>query len=188
MSLKFLIIGHRQHGKSDVGRMLTNLLNTTAHDSSWFMCERVVYPQLKDAYGYTSAQECYEDRDNHRQEWFELIEAYNDEPDRLTRAILAEGDIYVGMRSRMEFEGAKHHFDVIIWVDASERKPLESRESMRLRKEDAHYVLDNNGGIDELLPRLVELLTTILDDHDSTYYVNGGENLDGGSIGAVAKL
>lgn len=88
--MNLLIIGHQGHGKTDVGQKLAELLKTTAHDSSWFMCERVIYPALKDKYNYESAAECHSDRGYHRQEWFELIEAYNSEPDRLTRAILAE--------------------------------------------------------------------------------------------------
>lgn len=156
--MNLLIIGHRQHGKSDVGELLAKALNTKAHDSSWFACERVIYPELKERYGYTSPVEAYHDRMNHRQEWFELIEAYNDEPDRLTRAILDEGKIYVGMRSRKEFEGSKHHFDYVIWVDASERKTDEESTSMKLNRNDADYVLDNNGTLTDLPYQISELL------------------------------
>jgi len=64
--MNVLLIGHRQHGKTDVGALLAKVLNTTAHDSSWFACERVVYPVLKEKYGYTNPQECYDDRQDHR--------------------------------------------------------------------------------------------------------------------------
>lgn len=155
--MNLLIIGHRQHGKSDVGKMLASVLNTKAHDSSWFMAERVVYPALKEKYGYTSVEECYDDRGAHRQEWFDLIEAYNVTPDRLTRAILDEGSIYIGMRSRMEFAGSNQHFDFIIWVDASERVDSEPTTSMKLTMADADYVLDNNGPI-KALPNEISYL------------------------------
>lgn len=157
--MNILLIGHRQHGKTDVGHLLAKVLNTTAHDSSRFMCERVIFPALKDKYGYATPQECYDDRGNHRQEWFEMIEAYNDEPDRLTRAILAEGSIYVGMRSRMEFAGSNQHFDFIVWVDASKRVPEEPSTSMKLTKEDADYVLDNNGPFENLPHEIAKLVT-----------------------------
>lgn len=156
--MNILIIGHRQHGKTDVGAMLAKALSTTAHDSSWYMCKNVIYPALKEKYGYDSAAACHADRGNHRQEWFELIEAYNDEPDRLTKAILSEGSIYVGMRSRMEFEGSKHHFDAVVWVDASQRAPLEPSTSMKLTQADADYVFDNNGPIEDLPLQLSGLL------------------------------
>jgi len=165
--MNLLIIGHRQHGKTDVGKILAKAMNTTAHDSSWYVAENVVYPKLKEKYGYTSAAECHADRGNHRQEWFEIIEDYNHEPDRLTRAILSEGSIYVGMRSRMEFIGSKHHFDYVVWVDASKRAPLESQESMRLGKEDADYVLDNNGSKEDLLPEIGRFLLWLTTQSES---------------------
>jgi hypothetical protein len=161
--MNLLIIGHRQHGKSDVGELLAKALNTVAHDSSWFACERVVYPALKEQYGYTSPKEAYDDRMNHRQEWFELIEAYNHVPDRLTRAILTEGKIYVGMRSRKEFEGSKHHFDHVIWVDASRRVSDEESTSMKLNRNDADYVLDNNGPLTALPDQITNLLRWLAD-------------------------
>jgi hypothetical protein len=156
--MNLLIIGHRQHGKTDVGKTLADRLATKAHDSSWFMAERVVYPALKVECGYSSVEDCYADRGRHRQAWFELIEAYNDEPDRLTRAILSEGTIYIGMRSRMEFEGSKQHFDAVIWVDGSERVSEEPATSMKLTPADADYVINNNGTVDELPAQIERLL------------------------------
>ena len=162
--MNLLIIGYRQHGKSDVGAMLAEQLDTVAHDSSWYACQNVIYPILKDRYGYASPQAAHDDRMNHRQEWFELIEAYNTEPDRLTKAILREGTVYVGMRSRMEFEGSKHHFDHVIWVDAAGRVPAEDAVSMKLTMTDADYVLNNNGLI-ECLPEAVSALVRWLALH-----------------------
>lgn len=159
--MNLLIIGNRQHGKTNVGNLLAEALDTVAKDSSWFACENVIYPALKDLYGYKSPKETHDDRDNHRQEWFELIEEYNSEPDRLTKAILEQGSIYVGMRSRMEFEGSRRHFDYVVYVDASDRVPEEPTTSMKLTKEDADYVLDNNGpkaNLQKQIDKLVEWL------------------------------
>lgn len=155
--MNLLIIGHRQHGKTDVGNLLAKVFNVKAHDSSWYACENIVYPNLKDKYGYRSPEEAHVDRGKHRQEWFELIEDFNDEPDRLTKAILSDGNIYVGMRSRMEYTGSRHHFDYVIWVDASKRVPEEDSSSMKLTRFDADYVLDNNGPLEDL-PQKVGIL------------------------------
>lgn len=172
--MNILVIGHRQHGKTHVGELLAKILNTQAHDSSWYACENIIYPALKDKYGYASAQDAHNDRGAHRQEWFELIEAYNDQPDRLTKAILSEGTIYIGMRSRMEFEGSKHHFDHVIWVDASQRLPEEDSTSMKLTRYDADYVLDNNGSLDALpaqMGLLMEWLTYQIPKEDTSVRV-----------------
>lgn len=49
--MNLLIIGHRQHGKTDVSAMLASTLDTIAHDSSWYACQNVIYPALKERYG-----------------------------------------------------------------------------------------------------------------------------------------
>ena len=148
--MNLLILGHRHSGKTELGQRIARRLGTTAHDSSQFMLERVIFPALKDKYSYETTQECYEDRNNHRDEWFNLIKAFNNPPDRLTREILSEGSIYVGMRSRDEFTGAHHHFDAIIWVNAEGRVTAEDKTSMELNEEDADYILDNRGSIENL--------------------------------------
>jgi hypothetical protein len=74
----------------------------------------------------------------------------------------------------MEFEGSKRHFDYVIWVDASKRKPLEPRESMRLRKEDADYFLDNNGPVEDLPSRIDELLKWLMErDEQVKWHLRG---------------
>jgi hypothetical protein len=168
--MNLLIIGHRQHGKTDVGKLLAEALNTQAHDSSWFACVNVIFSALKERHGYATPKEAYDDRMNHRQEWFELIEAYNTVPDRLTRAILTQGTIYVGMRSRMEFEGSKQHFDHVIWVDASKRVPEEENTSMKLNENDADYVLDNNGPLSAMKDQIARLLLWLIKHMPSSHY------------------
>lgn len=143
--MKLLIIGHKGSGKTHVGELLSNQLEVKFIDSSAYCFEHVVYPVLKDRYGYKNEEEAMADKDNRREDWFNLISDYNAIPDRLTLEIFKDHDIYVGMRNRREFEGSKHHFDLIIWIDASERIEDESIKSMELTEEDAHYTLDNNG-------------------------------------------
>lgn len=160
--MNILILGHRQHGKTLVGKLLAEKLGVQYRDSSVFALETIIYPALKDKYGYSDKDVCHADRVNHRAEWFDLIEAYNDPPDRMTRGILEAANIYVGMRSRKEFEGSKHHFDHIIWVDASDRAPLEDPSSMKLYVADANLFIDNNHDLDHLNSEIENLSNVLL--------------------------
>lgn len=160
--MNILILGHRQHGKTLVGKLLAEKLDVQCMDSSVFALEHIVYPTLKEMYGYIDTDACHADRVNHRAEWFNLIEAYNNPPDRMTRDILEVANIYVGMRSRMEFEGSKHHFDHIIWVDASDRVPLEDPSSMKLYVADANWFIDNNHDLDHLNGEIENLSNILL--------------------------
>jgi hypothetical protein len=73
--------------------------------SSLAASEIFIYDTLKDKYGYKTPEECFEDRVNHRAEWFDLICDYNkDDKARLAKEIMKSADIYVGMRSNEECE------------------------------------------------------------------------------------
>lgn len=151
--MKLLIIGHARHGKDTVSELLVDVLGLKFRSSSDFANERAVYPVLAPKHGYTSLEECYQDRVNHRREWYNLIRSYNgDDPSRLAREVMQENDIYCGMRHREEFEACRREgvFDHVIWVDASERLPQESADSMSLTIDDADIVVDNNGSFEDL--------------------------------------
>lgn len=151
--MKLLIIGHARHGKDTVCEMLTDLLNLKFKSSSDFVNEKAVFPVLSKLYGYETLEECYEDRVNHRPEWFNLLRAYNGEdPVRLGRELFNEYDVYCGLRNREEYQAMKRAglFDLVIWVDASERLPLETSDSMELTMSDADIVIDNNADLNRL--------------------------------------
>lgn len=156
--MNVLIIGHKSHGKDEAGARLARLLECQYLSSSLFMCERAVLPTLAPLYEYTSVEDCYADRDNHREEWFNLIYEYNRlSPTRTADELLKEASIYVGMRNRIEFNANmdKGNFDVVLWVEAGKRKEKEPHESMELTEEDADYVVDNNGSVEDLQAQLV---------------------------------
>ena len=161
---KLLVIGHARHGKDTVCEYLARDYGFTFESSSHFVGKLIVYPALKDKYNYTSFSECYKDRVNHRKEWFELIAAYNT-PDktRLGVALYKQYDIYCGLRSREEFEALKAAkvFDYCVYVDASNRKPLEPETSMQLTKEDADFIIDNNGPEIQLVDHVFDLMQQI---------------------------
>jgi hypothetical protein len=106
---------------------------------------------------YDSLEECYEDRVNHRMDWYEAIRSYNKEDEsKLSRAIFAKYDMYVGIRSRIEFLEARHFSDLSIWVEASERWP-DIDPTCKILKADCDIIVDNNGTIEELYGRLTRL-------------------------------
>ena len=148
--MKILIIGHKNHGKTTAAKFIADLVGLKYADSSWFCAERVVFPVLKDRYGYTTVEECYNDRDNHRAEWYELIASVNaHDPATLTRAILAENDIYCGLRNIREYEATWKVYDLILWIDASDTKPLEPSSSMTLTFDPSRMIKIDANGTDE---------------------------------------
>lgn len=144
---KLLIVGHGRHGKDTVCEILKNEFDFNFDSSSAFCARKFIYDALKDKYGYTSYEQCYIDRHNHRAEWYDMIHDYcKDDHARLGREIFSEHDIYCGLRNKAEFHAMRNAgvFDYCIWVDRSDHLPLEAESSMNLEIWMADYVIDNN--------------------------------------------
>ena len=161
---KLVVTGFARHGKDTVCELLKNEHGFTFESSSHLAGFKVVYPALKSKYKYSSFEECYKDRVNHRKEWFELIKAYNT-PDlaKLGREILHSYDIYCGLRNMGELEAmiVEGIVDCIVWVDASARVEAEPSTSITITRSDCDFVVDNNGSLEDLrveVQRLVEKL------------------------------
>jgi hypothetical protein len=119
---------------------------------------------FKDKYNYSSLEECYEDRHNHRQEWFELISQYNEaDASLLGREIFSEFDIYCGLRNKREFFALKNceAYDYSIWVDRSEHCEPESKDSMTIEPWMCDYVIDNNRDLELLEFNVDQLMQTL---------------------------
>ena len=108
---------------------------------------------LNKKYNYSSEEECYADRHNHREEWYNAICDYN-VPDaaRLGREIFKAHDIYCGLRNKREYFAMRNTnvFDYAIWVDRSDYLPPESKDSMTLEPWMADFYIDNNGTLEDL--------------------------------------
>jgi hypothetical protein len=161
---KLLVIGHARHGKDTLCEILRDKYGFSFESSSKFCSKRFIFDKLKDKYGYTSEEECYTDRHNHRVEWYNEICAYN-VPDagKLGWEIFQEHDIYCGLRNRKEFHAMRNQliFDYAIWVDRSEHLPLESPDSMSLQEWMADFTVDNNGSLEDLEFNLAQLMNTL---------------------------
>jgi hypothetical protein len=173
---KLLILGFGRHGKDTVAEILRDEHGFKFISSSLFCAGRVMMPFFDrfSPYGsqvagfddrlfrsYTSVEECFEDRHNFRDVWHQQIAAWNqDDPTKLSREILEVADIYVGMRSVKEYEAAKHLYDDIWWVDATDRGlPPEDQSSMNLMFiPDEMRRIDNNGTLEDLRRAVTEAL------------------------------
>lgn len=164
---RILLLGYARHGKDTVADMLKNY-GMTFTSSSIFAARLFVYDALADKYGYKSVEECFNDRVNHRTEWYELIKQFNaDNPARLATEILKVHDIYCGMRDDKELQGCKklHLFTHTFWVDASKRKEPESLDSCKVTEADADVVIDNNSSLLSLRYNLAVTMKTAVSEY-----------------------
>lgn len=176
MKIKLMILGYARHGKDTVAEILRDTHGVQFVSSSFAAAEKVMVPYFRTkGIEYTNLDECYADRVNHRQEWFEQISAYNT-PDkaRLAREIYAVSDAYVGIRAVEEFNAVKKEglFDYSIWVDRSKHEAPESTASNTITPDMANYILDNNGTLEQLKIRASNLYLDLL----SLEYAAKGHN------------
>lgn len=161
---KILICGEARHGKDTVAELLFERIGYTFRSSSEFV-GRILYDNiLKEKYGYETFEECFADRVNHRDEWYDLICEYNkDDKSRTAKEILSVADIYVGMRDDKEFLESENLFDLTVWVDATLRLPSESSTSNKLTRNSFRYEINNNGTYEELLVE-VDILAKFIEN------------------------
>jgi len=158
--MKILILGNARHGKDTLAELFQEHFGLTVMSSSQASVDFFLYDQLKDKYGYKTPDECFNDRVNHRDEWYLAICDYNkDNRARLAQDILSRTDCYVGMRDKMEFDECVKQglFDLIIWVDASDRLPSEPTTSFNINKSDADIVIENNGTYQEFVEKATRI-------------------------------
>lgn len=136
--LKVLILGHARHGKDT----LAELLKLKYQSSSYAALEIFLFDKLnslrkeKGITPYLNHEEAFLDRVNHRALWHSEIAEYNAvQPTRLASEILKTNDAYIGMRAYTEYVHCLKNglFDVIFWIDASKRKPLEPLDSFNIQ-------------------------------------------------------
>jgi hypothetical protein len=145
--IKILVCGHAKHGKDTFAELLNEHFGLTFKSSSQSAADIFLYDALKDKYGYKTPEQCFEDRVNHRAEWKDLICDYNkDDRAKLAKEILKNSDCYVGMRDRAEINECMKQglFDIIVWIDASDRLPLEPADSFDIDKSCGDIIIENN--------------------------------------------
>ena len=176
---KLLILGHARHGKDTFAEILRDEYGLKFISSSQAAADIFIYEELKDKYGYDNSVECFEDRVNHRQEWYEMICDYNvDNRARLATDILKSADCYVGMRDKEEIDECMSQglFDLIIWVDGSERLPLEGAKSFNIDMGCADMIITNNGTLEEFYEKSMRIGSVLT-----------GEKINKNKLGTVLK-
>lgn len=159
-----MIIGYGRHGKDTVCDIICKQYDYTFQSSSMFCAELFIYEALKEKYNYSSIEECYADRHNHRSEWYNLISDYNrEDPTLLGRNLYSKYDIYCGLRNAAEFHGLHNcgAFDYSIWVDRSDHLPPESKDSISVQPWMADYIIDNNGSLELLYRNTISLMNRL---------------------------
>ena len=144
---RLLILGSARHGKDTFAEILNEQFGLKFKSSSQAAADIFLYDALKDKYGYTTSEQCFEDRVNHRAEWKQMICDYNkDDRAKLAKEILRTSDCYVGMRDKEEINECMRQglFDLIIWVDATGRLPEEPASSFDIDKSCADIIIENN--------------------------------------------
>lgn len=163
--LRLLVVGHGRHGKDTVCEYLRDAYGLPFFSSSEAVGAAIL-PILEAAgYQYRNFSEAFHDRHNHRAAWYHAIALYNSmDATRLARSIFEAGaQVYCGMRRKSELDACLEAglFDLVIWVDASERVPPEDSSSIDITADDADVVIRNNGKPGELYARLDRLMRVI---------------------------
>jgi dephospho-CoA kinase len=161
---QILLIGHAQHGKDTTAEIMKELYGFRYESSSVAASRIFLFDVLKKKYGYLTPEQCYEDRVNHRDEWYDLICEYNSvDRARLAKEIMRNGDMYVGMRDDEEIQECRRQgvFDLVIGV-FDPRKPLEPATSFNIDIwEMSDFIIPNSGTLYDLRTR-IELLEPLL--------------------------
>jgi hypothetical protein len=165
--MKIMICGHARHGKDYAAEYLKAQFGFKHDSSSHVAMREFLRDKLAADYGlvYRTEEECYADRVNHREKWFDLIQWYaREDRTKLTRLIFSRADIYVGIRDREQFLAARDEdlVDLALWIDASKRCPPESSASNTILPDDCDLVVPNNGGQRQFERRLWRIFSWIV--------------------------
>lgn len=159
-NIRLCIVGSARWGKDSLAEILYQKFGLKYISSSQACADIFIYDNLKEKYGYKTSEECFNDRVNHRKEWYELICDYNKEDKaRLAKEILKYNNAYVGMRDSAEIKECLKQglFDLVIWVDASKRLPKEDSSSFNITEADADIIIENNGTYEEFVEKALRL-------------------------------
>lgn len=157
--MKTIILGPGRMGKDTAAEYLRDQHGLSFRSSSE-ACAEVLKPVLDTAIRTRiSADAHFRHRHDHRELWKELISLYNAaDPTALAKLITSQCDMYVGMRSMREYQASRHLFDLVLWVDASERVSYRD-PTMEIEFDRSHMLLiDNNGHLSEMYSQLDQLI------------------------------
>lgn len=157
--MKILIIGHGRHGKDTVSELLRYHYGLEFSSSSEYCAHEFIADAISPILGYTSVEECFNDRINYRDLWKALISAYNSkDKGRLVKGIMEHNDVYCGMRCAEEYEATKHIFDLVLYIEASARVGYVDPTFDIKFNEDEMVLVDNNEDLEHLKAQLSKIM------------------------------
>ena len=160
--VRIIIVGPGRHAKDTLAELLRDRYGWSFASSSHWVAENFGREYLEEEHGlrYDTMEECLADRVNHRNAWYQACRDYvKDDLSRLANDILAEYNIYVGMRGRDELMSVENTLDAVIWVEAPERVGVDPDVAQidtdnLITKKDADLVINNDGSILDLIVQL----------------------------------
>jgi hypothetical protein len=167
--MNILILGHARHGKDTVAELIARFTSLYFTSSTQIYNEEFVFDAFSDKYGYETKIACFNDRVNHREEWYNLIKDYNS-PDLTagTRLIFDHSDIQVGIRDKDELEASitAGLYDLILGVH-NPNLPYESKSSFNIDVlRYAEEMIWNNGDLEELEEKVRYFCKHILGEYE----------------------
>ncbi len=160
---RFLVAGNSRSGKDTFADLMVKHAGgfLKAKSSSMMALEIFLFDRLVGHYGkeYTTLDEAFEDRFNHRSIWFDEITAYNQgDRTRLAMEIFKQNNIYVGMRNREEFQICRPLVNLAIWVDSDRGF---HHDGDQVSRDDCDLVIPNFEDLKELDYRAWRLIQII---------------------------
>lgn len=161
--MKILILGESRHGKDALAEYITQYSGLKFKSSSVAASE-AIFEQLNAEVGgiYNNPLQAFEDRQRYKHIWKRLITEYNT-PDkaRLCREILAEADIYVGMRCAEEYAASRELFDLVLFVYAGERVGYPPTTTMDIKYDPLTMLSIDNNSTKENLKRTAAAICAV---------------------------
>jgi len=150
--MKLAISGPGQAGKGTVSQYISDNWGIRYQQSTSEAAAAVVFRDITKQ--YSTVEECWADRANHREEWGQIIADFN-QPDGigLYRQMAGQNDIFDGIRRRAELQKCKEVglVDKVVWLNRP-NIPLDA--SLDYGDEEADYIVDNSTTIEDLYSRL----------------------------------
>ena len=116
--MNVLVLGHKQHGKTTVARMLRHY-GLSFVDTSDLLIDLAIKLNIeehKPEKYITRREQVYHNKERYRDWLVHSLAVYN-EQNNFCEHVLSKCNVYCGMRSAEEYEANKHLFDRIVWVE-----------------------------------------------------------------------
>ena len=163
---KLMVCGYGEHGKDEACRYIAEKTTLRYKLSTSEMFAEIVFAAVGAHMGYKNVQECWDDRRNHRQLWYEIIVDQNANL-RVYHAHLLMTDILNGIRNPAEFKQLlqENIVQLAIWVDASVRKASTISSECKITPDMCHVYIDNNRDLPYLYSQLDSVINRYLRHH-----------------------